>query len=635
MSAGRFAALIAVVAIGATSSPSQAIGSEACSEEQRAWAAECARTSGIAIDAARCPSGRLIVSSPVPLEVEIRRGDQGLRVSAGFGLSPVGEFADWSAEPASRRAAFDAIAACAAAAAVPISDDDGDSGDASHYAAASGAQLPWLFLLSLIGLGVLLGSGRPRPRRAAELAGLGVVAFGIQFVLVPFAFFHQNGQGAMWIEYALRGHGGLDAYGPGYRELFSAVATAFPSNPDMAVFIAQGLLGAMLPPLVWIIARRAGAQPVVCWSIAGVVAIDPTLIRVAHSESYFGCMVVLCALAVAAAMEGAHRANLRDWRAWLGFATAGLIVAQAARVHPSVWFPAALLPLAVFAVPATTVRDRGARALACAAVVAVLVTTTSAGVMIDVLRSDVVPGDLAGRLAVPPIGVLAVFVAAIACAAWQLERSVVGLYAVVAGAIVTGTMLASNPLPYDYPAYQQAIFRLHVPVLAALAAGVAVQVDLRASRSPRALTAVVVAIAIVGVGHAIVRWSELTLRATDVEESRWVRTWRDDLPARARVVYLARAGERTYALPIYPVEGGLVPIAMDVAQADTIALAPGSFYYRSSLCATPEGEAACSTVESRYRLSSIDERTLEPVPSQPWAPVDRPVVVGIFRVDDP
>lgn len=631
MRARGYHALVAMV-VTVAMAPSAAMA-QPCGSDQRAWVDDCARTSGVSVRAARCPAGRLIAAGggADSVEVEIHRGDEGLVRAGPYALSPIGEFPDWAAEPAERRAVLDALAACAVAAQVPLSADD--SAPVGRDASRREPVLPWLLLLALIGVGALAVAGRPRPRRAVELGALALGTAAARLAVVPFGFFHQAGQGPMWIDYALGGSSSFDAYGPGYRELFSALAAAVPNNPDGAVFAAQAALGALVPVLVWIIARRAGARPAVCWAISLVVAVDPTLIRIAHSESYTAILVTLVAMATAVAMQGAHRATPRSWRMWVGFGVAGLAIAQAARVHPSCWVPAALLPLAVFVVPAKDARDRLVRAAASAAVVGVVVAVTSLGAMIDVLQSNIVPDRLDRRMGAPPMALVAAAVAAIGLAAWQLERTVAGLCAVVGGAVAACAMVATNPLPYDYAAYQHPIFRMYAPVLVAMVAGVAARIDARTSRSSRALAAVAISIGVIGAAHAAARWSDLTRRPTDVHESLWVRTWRGDLPPGASIAYLSRAGDRTYALPIYPVDDGPIPIALDAERAATIALAPGSYYYRSSLCSTPEGTAACRSIEGRYSLVPVDRRSYDAVASQPWAPVDRPADVGLYRVE--
>ena len=97
--------------------------------------------------------------------------------------------------------------------------------------------------------------------RALQLAAMSAGVLIWRAILLPFAFFHQNGQGASWVEHALFGHPAFDVYGPGYREVFSGLVSLSPESPDLALFRAQALLGALVPGLGWVIARRAGARP--------------------------------------------------------------------------------------------------------------------------------------------------------------------------------------------------------------------------------------------------------------------------------------------------------------------------------------------------------------------------------------
>jgi hypothetical protein len=97
---------------------------------------------------------------------------------------------------------------------------------------------------------------------------------------------------------------------------------------------------------------------------------------------------------------------------------------------------------------------------------------------------------------------------------------------------------------------------------------------------------------------------------------------------------LSRAGQRVFALPLYSTTP-LLASAWDAGQANgQLAHTPaGTFYYRSSLCATNEGRAACAALERGVRLDVIEEREVPAIASQPWLPLgDRPVVVGLYRI---
>lgn len=109
----------------------------ACSDEARSWAERCSAIEGVVVAPEYCMPDKLVVvatarggcgAAGAPLHVEINRDASRGFVHAGeFGASPVGDFADWSAEPASTRRAFDAVVACATpgipeAAFVPVPD---------------------------------------------------------------------------------------------------------------------------------------------------------------------------------------------------------------------------------------------------------------------------------------------------------------------------------------------------------------------------------------------------------------------------------------------------------------------------------------------------------------------------------
>lgn len=597
-----------------------------CEQQAHAWAGRCAERVGLDVRAARCPSQRLILGVG-ELEVEVTRAGAapGLIEVNDFALSPIGEYPSWQQAPAGIRRAFDAAVDCVREIGdLPL----GDVGPPEPRVAGARA-LPWLLLLALLGLAILAVTAKPRWRRSLELAGLAGATFAFRMAVLPLALFHQNGQGAMWIEYALHDHAGLEGYGPGYRELFNLAAGASPAHADTAVIVAQAIAGALVPPLVWIIARRVGAHPVVCWAIAAVVAIDPTLGRLAHSESYFAPIVLLVTLACVALMEGAARWPLRSRWSWIGLVTAGLLIAQAARVHPIGWLPAALVPF-VLLVHSRWPGWRSAllhAAIATAAIAAV-VMLTSAGAMLSV-RYDQLGATRVLAWIRPPSPWLLLLLAALGGSIYWLssrrDAAVRGATVFAAGCIV---MVGFNLLRPEHPWVQHAALRIYVPVLAAGVAGMI------AALPARRLTPVIAAavIVVVGAGHSAFRWSSLTRQSTDGLESSWVWSWRDELPDDARLSYLSRAGDRVFGLPIYTQSPRRHRGAMSADDLASTRLPAGSYYYRSSLCATPEGEAACRAVESAHTLELMRARTLPAIASIRWQPIAGDVYIALYRV---
>jgi GDSL-like lipase/acylhydrolase family protein len=106
---------IVIAVVGGRVSSAQVAGH--CGDQARAWADGCARTVSRAVAPVFCLPDRLVVEVGIgelgPLRIEIATPSAGATVPRGrFGLTPVGDFADWGREPAPRRDALDAIAAC-------------------------------------------------------------------------------------------------------------------------------------------------------------------------------------------------------------------------------------------------------------------------------------------------------------------------------------------------------------------------------------------------------------------------------------------------------------------------------------------------------------------------------------------
>ncbi len=121
------------------------------------------------------------------------------------------------------------------------------------------------------------------------------------------SFFHQNGHGPNWIGYAL---GQPCTYGPGFEELFGWAARLRPQQPEPLVFGCNAALAATCPIWTWIVTRRVGAPAWLAWPVAAVVAIDPLLLRIAFTESYYVPYTALLLLGTAVALSAP---TLRSW----------------------------------------------------------------------------------------------------------------------------------------------------------------------------------------------------------------------------------------------------------------------------------------------------------------------------------
>ncbi|MRG95006.1 SGNH/GDSL hydrolase family protein [Polyangium spumosum] len=88
-----------------------------CAPTVEAWIAACADAEYLELGAFECLSDRVIVEAggDAALRFDVARdGSRSFRRVGRAGLSPLGEFPDWNAEPEPRRRALDALAACLA-----------------------------------------------------------------------------------------------------------------------------------------------------------------------------------------------------------------------------------------------------------------------------------------------------------------------------------------------------------------------------------------------------------------------------------------------------------------------------------------------------------------------------------------
>src|SRR5690606_27578448 len=81
-----------------------------CERAASQWASACAEANEISLVPLRCAAGFAtfrVSGVDVALDVEVRATpNEAFRRAGQRGLSPIGEFEDWSAEPESLRAAF-------------------------------------------------------------------------------------------------------------------------------------------------------------------------------------------------------------------------------------------------------------------------------------------------------------------------------------------------------------------------------------------------------------------------------------------------------------------------------------------------------------------------------------------------
>lgn len=494
----------------------------------------------------------------------------------------------------------------------------------------------WRLLLAVaLGTGALLA--RPRRsdarRTAAILLALWAGTLVLRALLFPFAFFHPNGQGAFWIGFALD-EGGPDwAYGPGFRELFGWVAGRPEASPERLVFGAQAVGGATSAACAWVLGRELGGRRLLAWVGAAVVAASPILARVSQSQSYYATWTSLLFLAAAVLAAGTPRPGEGRLSFALAVSSAGLLVAQAARVTPIGWLSAAALPLIVFA-GRGPLRRRLLLTGAAAGGIALVVAAASGRAMWGVLQGSLgarwlpevrVAGlsDPGALLSVAPLVVVVVL------ASRDRMRAVLIAAALLATAYWMDRMclVRSDPAPF-----QRAYAAMWAPALLGLS--VALAGGLRTGTLRAVAAAALLGLALVGYGRTLRGDRELS---TTELEALWAEEWRGRLPAGSTVVYLSRVGPHVLSLPLYGARSRVGVEPWTLSHEDALPalghLGPDTYYYESSLCASREARDFCGRLRARHALERVEERTLPARAGAGGAFFEgAAVTVGLFRV---
>src|SRR5439155_25612720 len=115
-----------------------------------------------------------------------------------------------------------------------------------------------------------------------------------------------------------------------------------------------------------------------------VLAIDPIAIRMGATEGYFAAIAFLSTGASAAMLLALHEMEAGGgWRAAALLVAAGLLLSQAARIHPCAWVLMATVPFVILAGDAGSWRPRILIFVAAAAVSGGVLLLTSASVLLD------------------------------------------------------------------------------------------------------------------------------------------------------------------------------------------------------------------------------------------------------------
>lgn len=610
----------------------------ACDAETVAWVEACAREEGIALEASRCDEGLLVVAHASGddgvLQIEVRPGAGGFRRAGDVGVSPIGEFSDWLEVPASWQRALDATVACATRSPPSPASSGIVAGRRGERPTTTAPIVPALGLAGWIAL-LVLDRRRVRvalaPRRWPALAvavlALPVLTLIVRRLIIAPSFFHPNGQGPLWIDYALCEP---SYYGPGYHELFSAPAVATLPTSEEGVFAAQAALGSLAPLAVFLIARAVGARRSLALCLAGLTLLDPLLARITQTESYFaaqGSLLVLAAGVLVWGMSIRRRSARHTWALrGLAILAAGLFVAAAAPIHPIAWIPAALTTLPVMATRggARDVARRTAIAIAGVGTVALVLTGPT---LLEVLRGSFFEqwGGSTRSVALPwrtlLYGLPLVLVPA---SLWTRARLLL-LGGVVAFVIAHAERIAPWP-----EVVAQSNLRLHLASFVAIAALAAAHLRWRPLRVHAWLPVAVLVGVWLGLGAE--RWLRLP---TDQREQAIFVAWRAELPPGARVYYLSRAERRIVLLPMYRcTSSGLEGRPLDAAAMPDALSGAESYYVETSLCGTEEGREACRAIHEHTRMTLLAQRNLPAIESQPHLPYDRDGhVLRLWRIE--
>lgn len=445
----------------------------------------------------------------------------------------------------------------------------------------------------------VLISAMALPRKAEwESAALFLVSLLLRFALGPWSTVNVNGQGAKWLSGAVN-PAEIANYGPGYYEIYHWFRT--PS----AIFAANTVFSAMVPALVWSIARRLGFDRQRAAIAACLLMIDPVSIRIAASETYLTPILVLTTTISLLALA----------KRWVPILLIGFFAGALARLHPSAWVPLALAPL--IAAPG------GWRWLLAAAGSAGVGAVVDSGVVISDVLGAIDQGAVIAPVVTPASLVWALLPIGLALAVPRARP----LALPVAAASAADALLRST---YDQSDLWQGAFdRLYaVPIL--LLIGAVVPEALLARRRLAIGVAAAVTLAIAVLGAPLVR-----ARTTDDAEFAWTQRTLPIAPDGCRILYVARPDPvvTTLLAPIPHLE--LVAIdAQGPVNLTPYLRGDCVRYYRTSGCSTRSGVTGCEKVESLLGLGAPIERgELPAIPSHRSVSYrNDPVEVALFEV---
>jgi hypothetical protein len=605
-----------------------------------AWLKRCESVEHLRSHGMACRAGRAFLDLEAGtdvLRVEVTRDTgKGFRQIRGVALSPIVETADWSKAPPAVIAAFEGVCRCVQAdpsiAETLAQAPPPPTGQPAWRAAP--LSYPWRLgagvFAALLALALGLRRGRVDWRRvtlaAGALAGLTLVSFVARALLLPPAFFHQNGAGAFWIDSAACG---TSPYGPGYAQLFGALVR-WSAEPEASVFLGMSVLCAPVPAMLWLLVRHAGARPLLAWSIAIAFAAHPVVCRLARSESYYSLNLALIVTAAAVLAVAARRRRLRSPSLVLGVVASGLLIAQAALVHPTAWIASALVPLVIL-VRGGSLRRRLLVTATAGLGIGLVVLVAAAPGMHSVLsqRDNMQWAERGGLMWGYGLGLTLRAMAAGAAVLWLSPRRRRPWAAVAVMVAVLTVELSTNLFGNDRTwAPPHAWMLLFVP---AFAAGLVA--TLRALERRKLSAPIAAAVLVLGLGWDIARWKALTMLPTDALEAQLMLRWRDQLPRGATLVYLSKVGHRNDFLPTRARCPAGPRSVEEVEPGETVPAVGEMYYFRTAICSTREGRPVCEGFERTHRLEPLQSARLPARPSMPGLDYDEAhVEVGLYRV---
>jgi len=610
--------LACVAAALAWLAPSTAAAQGACEAAMAEWISGCEGRESVDLSLRACPAGLVVLTAHFDEEAT-----QDYEISRD-GVAPVGSFPDWSTAPAPVRDTLAALERCV----------DADDALPVPGVGRRPLRLPWLLLVGLALIVVLERRTTARsPVTYAATHGQLITAgllclssWSVRALFAPWTFFHQNGQGPYWVEAAVSDIGGVSRYGPGYAELFAPVTRLAPDNPDLAIFVVMSLAVAALPLFAFLIVHRLAGNAGVGLFVAFAFAVDPMLARLAQSESYFAVHLVLY-FGAAVVLAGIARDSMRSVRFWLGAVAAGLLVAQAVRVHPLGWAAATTLPALVL-LGTGCLRWRLGRALVAAAVLLAVVIGASGAALVEVATGPFGQQWLpqAGfQPEAPPWGWLLLAIGGLLLAIVAKRRGDV-LVATGLFALTVMTAMRANLLHHASPWLDAAVMWQFAPVYVGVFAAIASGTLKSPGWNSHAfgLLLLVPALFVTSLGDVAL--------PTDARELRQSIEWRDEVPEHALITWVGRADERILMLPLYS-SADVEPFPLTVGSPRALPRTHEALYYRSSLCSTESAASACAALEATFDLEPLHEASLPAVGSLPWFPYETDSVdVGLYRI---